>query len=214
MSRLMRKRGLIAGTSPKSAVSEAYRSLRANIEFSNRDETLKTIAITSALSGEGKSTVSSNIAVAYAQANRNVLLIDADLRTPVQHQIFELSNHIGLSTALAMRSEIGDVIQKSNIDNLQLITAGPIPPNPSELLDSIPMASLLGMAKEMFDIVIIDTPAITMFADALVVANKCDGVVLVMNSGKVKNEIAIKAKESLEYGKATIIGAVLNNVSG
>jgi capsular exopolysaccharide synthesis family protein len=210
---LMRKRSLIAETSPKSAISEAYRRLRTNIEFSNRDGALKTIAITSAVPGEGRSTTSANIAVAYAQANKNVLLIDADLRKPSQHHIFELSNHYGLSTMLTGRSEPEDVIQKTIIDNLQVISAGPIPSNPSELLDSLSMTTLLEATKERFDIIIIDTPPIMTVTDALVVAGKCDGVVLVIHAGKVKNDAAAKAHASLEYGKATILGAVLNHVS-
>jgi capsular exopolysaccharide synthesis family protein len=213
MSRLMRKRSLITDTSPKSKISEAYRSLRTNIEFSNRNGALKTIVITSAEPGEGKSTTCANIAVAYAHANRNVLLIDSDLRDPAQHQIFDLSNDYGLSTAIAGSSGIDEVIQKTKIDNLQVICAGPIPSNPSELLDSTSMTSLLKATKEWFDIVIIDTPAIMTVTDALVVAGKSDGVVLVFNAGKVKNDSAMKAKASLEYGNVTIIGAVLNHVS-
>lgn len=213
MSRLMRKRGLITETNPRSPISEAYRSLRTNIAFSVRDEALQTIAVTSALSGEGKSTTSANIAVAYAQGNRKVLLIDSDLRTPAQHRIFELSNRSGLSEALARRLEIEQTVQQTNVDNLQVMCAGPIPPNPSELLDSRPMTDLLAAAKEKYDIVILDTPPILTFADALIVAGKCDGAVLVMRAGKVKNDSAIKAKEALEYGRATIIGAVLNQAS-
>jgi capsular exopolysaccharide synthesis family protein len=214
MSLLTRKRGLITKTSPKSMISEAYRRMRTNMAFSDRDGTLKTIAITSTVPGEGKSTTSANIAVAYAQANKNVLLIDADLRNPSQHHIFELSNHYGLSTLLTERSEPDEVIQKTIIDNLQVISAGPIPSNPSELLDSLSMTDLLEAAKERFDIIILDTPAIMTVTDALVVAGKCDGVILVIRAGKVKNDMAEKAKVSLEYGKATIIGAVLNQVSG
>ena len=210
MSRLIREKNLISEINPKSTISEVYRGLRTNIEFSNRGEALKTIVFTSALPGEGKSTTSANVAVAYAQTNRKVLLIDADLRTPVQHQLFELSNHFGLSTALTGHGELDEVIQKTNIDKLHVITAGPIPSNPSELLESKAMTALLEAMKELFDIIIIDTSSVMTVTDAQVVASKSDGVVLVIKSGKVRNEMALKAKSALEYGKATVIGAVLN----
>ncbi|NBD26332.1 CpsD/CapB family tyrosine-protein kinase [Paenibacillus glycinis] len=213
MSRSILKRDLIADSHPASAVSEAYRSLRTNIAFSSREEAVKTIAFTSALPGEGKSTIAANIAVAYAQTKRRVVVIDANLRKPAQHEIFGLSNVHGLSTVLTKHGELDDVLQRTGVGNLQVITAGPLPANPSELLESIPMTELLAAAKERFDIVILDTPSIDSVSDGLVVASKSDGVVLVMKAGKVKNEIALKAKASLEYGNANLIGAVLNNVN-
>ncbi|SFS54510.1 CpsD/CapB family tyrosine-protein kinase [Paenibacillus sp. BC26] len=210
MSRLMH-RSLITENNPKSAVSEIYRSLRTKISFSNRDVALKSVMITSALPGEGKSTTAANVAVTYAQANKRVLLIDADLRTPVQHHIFGLNNdRYGLSTALADHSELEAVIQQTSIENLYVLTAGPEPDGPSELLDSLEMTALLEIAKERFDIVIIDTPPIMTVTDPLILANKSDGVVLVVKPGKVKNDIAAKAMAALEYGQATVIGAVLN----
>lgn len=212
MSRSILNRHLIA-EHPASTISDAYRTLRANIEFSSQGEALKTISVTSALPGEGKSTVSANIAVAYAQASRRVLIIDADLRKPAQHGLFGLSNHHGLSSVLTKRSGLDDVIQRTNIDHLEVLTAGPIPSNPSELLESISMTDLLETSKKRYDIVIIDTPSVMTMSDAMVVASKSDGVVLVIKTGKVKNEIALKAKAALDYGQAKIIGAVINNVS-
>ncbi|SDX11904.1 CpsD/CapB family tyrosine-protein kinase [Paenibacillus sp. CF384] len=212
MSRLMhRSRSLVTENNPKSAVSEIYRSLRTKITFSNRDTALKTVMITSALPGEGKSTTAANVAVAYAQANKRVLLIDADLRTPVQHHIFELNNdRYGLSTALAKHSELDAIIQQTRVENLYVLSAGPEPNGPSELLESPEMTALLEQAKARFDIVIIDTPPVMTVTDALIVANKTDGVVLVVKPGKVKNDTAAKAMAALEYGQATVIGAVLN----
>ena len=121
MSRSILNRHLIA-EHPASTISDAYRTLRANIEFSSQGEALKTISVTSALPGEGKSTVSANIAVAYAQASRRVLIIDADLRKPAQHGLFGLSNHHGLSSVLTKRSGLDDVIQRTNIDHLEVLT--------------------------------------------------------------------------------------------
>ncbi|MFC5703861.1 CpsD/CapB family tyrosine-protein kinase [Cohnella faecalis] len=212
MSRWMRKRGRIAGTNPKSDVAESYRRLRTGIELSNRDGKVKTIAIASAEPGEGKSTTSANIAIAYAQANRRVLLLDSDLREPDQHRIFELQNDKGLSTALAGRAGIGEVLQQTEFANLHVICSGPIPLNPSELLESEAMNVLLEEAKTSFDIVILDTPAMTVAADALIVADKCDGAVLVIRRGKTKLEAAARAKETLESGRARIVGAVFNRI--
>ncbi|UVI29129.1 CpsD/CapB family tyrosine-protein kinase [Paenibacillus spongiae] len=212
MSRSILKQRLITEY-PTSTISDAYRSLRANIEFSIRGEALQTISVTSALPGEGKSTVTASVAVAYAQTSRRVLIIDADLRKPAQHELFGLSNRHGLSTALTKRSGLNDVIQRTNIDHLEVLTAGPLPSNPSELLESISMTELLETSKERFDIVFIDTPSIMTLSDALVVASKSDGVVLVMKAGKVKNEILLESKAALDYGQVKIIGAVLNNVN-
>lgn len=211
MPRWRRKQGLPKLAGPSSAVAEAYRLLRTKLDLSNRSRTLKTVMITSAEPGEGKSTASANLAAAYAQANRNVLLIDSNLRTPSQHRIFELSNRIGLSTALSGRSEIDEVIRPTAIDNLQVICSGPVPSNPSELLASSFMNALLETVSERFDIVIVDTPAIKPVTDGLIMAGKCDGVVLVVRAGKAKFDAAMKAIASLEYGKAPILGAVLNH---
>ena len=128
--------------------------LRTNIEFSSRDEDIKTISVTSALPGEGKSTIAANIAVAYAQAKRRVLIIDANLRNPAQHELFGLLQHHGLSTVLTKRSELDDVIQRTNIEQSCRSYGRTLPANPSELLESISMTDLLETSKERFDIVI------------------------------------------------------------
>lgn len=210
MSRWMRKRGLIAGTNPKSAAAETYRRLRTGIELANRTAGMKTIAIASAEPGEGKSTASANLAIAYAQANRSVLLIDSDLRAPVQHRIFDLPNETGLSTALAGRCGIAEAIRPTAFANLQVVCAGPIPSNPTELLDSDGMTALLEAVKERFDIVIVDTPSLAAGADALIVSDKCDGALLVIRRGKTKFDAVAKAKESLESCRARLVGAVFN----
>lgn len=210
MSRSMRKHEPITVTNPKSAVSEAYRVLRTNVEFSVRSMGLKTIMVTSALPGEGKSTTAANVAVAYARANRRVLLLDANLRTPAQHRMFGMSNDIGLSTVLEGHGEFDEAIRSTSVDNLWVIGSGPIPPNPSELLDSASMTALLRTAKERFDIVLVDTPPLLPVTDALVVAGQCDGVLLVIRAGKLKPDAALKAKASLAHSKAALIGAVLH----
>lgn len=213
MSRSTSNWSLITETNPKSPISESYRMLRTNIEFSAIDQSMQIIMVTSSKPSEGKSTTSANIAVAFAQSNKKVLLIDADMRKPVQHRLFGKSNRIGLTTALFQQKELGDVVQMTNTDNLWFMSAGPTPPNPSELLSSNRMAALLEAAKRSYDVIIVDTPPILFVTDAQIVAAQSDGVVLVVDSGKVKKEIAAKAKASLDHVKAKVIGVVLNNVA-
>jgi capsular exopolysaccharide synthesis family protein len=213
MSRLIPKWSLITENNPKSPISEGYRMLRTNIEYSSIDQSLQIIMVTSSKPSEGKSTTCANLAVAFAQTNTRVLLIDADLRKPTQHHIFGKSNRIGLTTALFHQKELRDVIQLTNTDNLSFIPAGPTPPNPSELLSSTRMATLLETIKGMYEVIIIDTPPIMFVTDAQIVAAQSDGVVLVIDSGKVKKEVALKAKASLDHVKAKLIGIVLNNIS-
>ncbi|WP_054023191.1 CpsD/CapB family tyrosine-protein kinase [Bacillus sp. FJAT-28004] len=213
MSHLIPKWNLITELNPKSPISEGYRMLRTNIEFSTINQKLQIIMVTSSKPSEGKSTTCANMAVAFAQANKKVLLIDADLRKPSQHHIFGKSNRSGLTTALLNQLKLEDIIQFTNTDNLSIIQAGPTPPNPSELLSSLQMADLLKTARERYDMVIIDTPPIMSVTDAQIVATQSDGVVLVIDSGKVKKDIALKAKASLEHVKANLIGVVLNKIN-
>ncbi|MGG1636873.1 CpsD/CapB family tyrosine-protein kinase [Paenibacillus sp. FSL K6-3182] len=213
MSRLIPKWNLITELNPKSPISEGYRMLRTNIEFSTINQKLQIIMVTSSKPSEGKSTTCANMAVAFAQANKKVLLIDADLRKPSQHHIFGKSNRSGLTTALLNQLKLEDIIQFTNTDNLSIIQAGPTPPNPSELLSSEQMAELLKTARERYDVVIIDTPPIMSVTDAQIVATQSDGVVLVIDSGKVKKDVALKAKASLEHVKANLIGVVLNKIN-
>lgn len=212
MSRSTPNWSLITETNPKSPISESYRMLRTNIEFSAIDQSMQIIMVTSSKPSEGKSTTSANIAVAFAQSNKKVLLIDADMRKPMQHRMFGKSNRIGLTTALFQQKELGDVVQMTNTDNLWFMPAGPTPPNPSELLSSNRMAALLEAVKRTYDVIIVDTPPILFVTDAQIVAAQSDGVVLVVDSGKVKKETAAKAKASLDHVKAKVIGVVLNNV--
>jgi capsular exopolysaccharide synthesis family protein len=213
MSELTPKWNLITQNNPKSPISESYRMLRTNIEFSTIDQKLQIIMITSSKPSEGKSTTCANLAVAFAQANKQVLLIDADLRKPTQHHIFGKSNRNGLTTVLFNQNQLQDVIQHTDTDNLSIIHAGPTPPNPSELLASKQMAALLETTRGMYDVIIIDTPPIMSVTDAQIVATQSDGVVLVIDSGKVKKEVGLKAKAALDHVNAKLIGIVLNNIN-
>lgn len=212
MSRWMRKRALIAALNPASAAADKYRRLKTGIEWSCRDEGIKTIAIASAEPGEGKSTTSSNIALAYARAGRRVLLVDTDLRSPAQHRIFELANDTGLSTALATGGGDGldGIAQRTAYPNLQVVCAGPLPPNPSELLESEGLRELLQAAKARYDVVIVDTTSMAAASDAMSVADRCDGAVLVIRRGKTKLGAVLKAKETLASGRVKVVGAVFN----
>lgn len=212
MSRSTRKWSLITENNPKSPISESYRMLRTGVEYAGVDEPVDLIMVTSCRAGEGKSTTSANVAVTFAQTGQRVLLIDADMRKPSQHHIFGVSNRGGLTGVLQGRSSLEQGIQETSVDNLDVLTAGQSPPNPSEMLGSRAMSTLLEQAKGKYDRIIIDTPPIMAVTDAHIVAGKCDGVLIVIDAGKVKSDIARKAKLSLESAGSRILGVVLNNV--
>jgi len=205
------KRRLLAHNSPKDPVAEQYRTIRTNIQFSGADQEIKSIVLTSTGPGEGKSTTASNLATVYAQQGLRVLLIDADLRKPTAHYTFRLENHVGLTNVLTKQSTLGQAVQGTEVPELFLLTSGPIPPNPAELLASNNMTELLKEMKEQFDMVIFDTPPVLAVADAQILANQVEGSILVVSSGKTDKEAAIKAKELLLKANAKVLGAVLNN---
>ncbi|MFY2249297.1 CpsD/CapB family tyrosine-protein kinase [Priestia megaterium] len=205
------KRRLLAHNSPKDPVAEQYRTIRTNIQFSNVDQDIKTIVVTSSGAEEGKSTTASNLATVYAQQGLNVLLIDADLRKPTGHYTFRLENHIGLTNVLTRQSTLAQAVQESEIPHLSVLTSGPIPPNPSELLASAQMTELLKEMKEQFDMIIFDTPPILAVADAQILANQVDGTILVVSSGKTEKDAALKSKELLSNAQGKLLGVVLNN---
>ncbi|CAH1207629.1 Tyrosine-protein kinase YwqD [Paenibacillus allorhizoplanae] len=211
MRTLINKHQLITELHPKSQVSESYRTLRTNIQFSSIDRIMKTILVTSAQPGEGKSTTAANLSVAYAQEGKKVLIVDADLRKPTIHHYFGVSNRYGLTSAIVNRTQFDEFISETSIENLSLITSGPIPPNPSELLMSQKMTAFLEEMTARFDVIIIDSPPTLAVADAQILATKCDGVVMVISDGKVKRDMARKAIHNLERVQAKILGVVLNN---
>lgn len=204
-------RQLITVASPKSIISEQFRTIRTNLTFSLPDEELKTLFFTSASALEGKSTISANTAVTFAQAGKKVLFVDADMRKPTVHYTFRLPNAAGLSTVLTKQITLEEVIRETDIDNLSVITSGPIPPNPSELLGSKTMTSLLEKLKEDFDLIVFDAPPTLSVTDAQILSNEMDGTVLVIDVGYTEKDSIIKAKELLEQADAKILGVVLNN---
>ncbi|RYM05487.1 polysaccharide biosynthesis tyrosine autokinase [Sporolactobacillus sp. THM7-7] len=205
-----KQRSLVAFYNPKSTTAEQYRTIRTNIDFSQVSGDLKTIMVSSSGPGEGKSTTAANIAIVMAQQGKNVLLIDADLRKPTMHYTFRVGNIDGLTTLLTKKATFDEAVQKTEVDNLYLLTSGPIPPNPAELLSSAAMSSFLKHALTLFDTVIIDTPPVLAVTDAQILASLCDGTVLVVRSRTTEKEAAIKAKELLLKAKAKILGVVLN----
>ncbi len=206
------ERKLFAHVSPKAPVAEAFRTLRTNISFSALDRPYRTIMTTSAGPADGKSTVSANMAVVMAQAGSRVLLVDCDLRKPVQHKQFETDNHRGITNLLVQDLEISDVVRSTMVEGLWFLPSGPIPPNPSELLGSQKMKSFLEKAAGMYDIVLIDAPPVIAVTDAAVLAPFVDGVVLVVKAGVTRIDMIKDAKAQLEKASARIIGVVLNEV--
>ena len=210
-SKTNKMRHVIAKLNPKSPITEQYRTIRTNLQFASVDNELRSMIITSSGPGEGKSMTTANLAVVYAQQGKKVLLIDADLRKPTVHYTFRLDNLRGLSNILVGEHTLEESVNKSDVDNLDVISCGPIPPNPSELLASKKMQQLLNDAKLSYDLVIFDTPPVLAVTDAQIMANIVDGSLLVVRSNQTENEAAIKAKEALEPAHAKLLGTVLND---
>lgn len=207
-----RARKLVVAANPKSVVSEQFRTLRSNITFSAVDRELKTILVTSALPGDGKSTISANLATLFAQDGKRVLFIDADMRKPTVQYTFSLTNAAGLSTVLTQQKLAGEVIRESEVSsNLHIMTSGPIPPNPAELLGSRSMTILMNEMAQQYDLIVFDAPPVLSVTDAQLLANKVDGTLLVVNTGVTEKENIEKAKNLLGNAQARILGAVMNN---
>ena len=196
---------------PKSVEAEAYRSLRSNIEYSSFDETYKVIVVTSSLPGEGKSTTSGNLALVLAQGDKKVLLVDCDMRKPSLHKKFKISNISGISDLLLNREEFKQIAQEHN-DNLTIITAGKVPPNPSEMLASNVMSKFIEEMKKEFDYIILDTPPLQAVTDAQVLSTKADGVLLVVRAGVTKKEAVASSVDLVRKVKGKVMGTVLNGV--
>lgn len=197
---------------PRSIAAEAYRTLRTNISFSSFNQTLHSLLVTSASATEGKSTIAANLAVAFAQTGSRVILIDADLRMPTQHKIFELAQLPGLSNVLLNEQSLEHSLQDTKVPGLSVLTTGPLPPNPAELLGSENMQKMLMAARELADLVLIDTAPVVPVIDAALLAAVVSGTVMVVNSSKSKIDITYMGKEQIEKSGAKILGAVLNGM--
>jgi len=205
---------LITFKEPNSPISEAYRTLRTNIQFSSFDKKIKTLLVTSSGPGEGKTTTSSNLAMVMAQGGNKTLLIDCDQRKPQVHKVFGFSNAKGLSNILVNENEI-DInagVHKTDQPNLHILSSGTRPPNPAELLGSAKMKNFIEELKKTYDFIILDTPPIVLVTDAQILAQYTDGCLLVISSGEADRDLVIKAKGLLDKVNAKILGTVLNKV--
>ena len=206
-----RARTLIADENPKSPIAEQFRTIRTNLQFTSIDHELETMLVTSASPSEGKSITTANTAVVFAQQGKKVLLVDADLRKPTIHYTFRIANTKGLSNYLVSNQSIHELAAQTEIENLDALTCGPIPPNPSELLGSKKMKRFIEEAKQTYDMIIFDTPPVLAVTDSQVLSNFVDGCLLVVRSKQTEKETAVKAKEQLEQAQANILGVVLND---
>ena len=202
---------LILRSQPHSALSETYRMLQSNLKFLSSDQPTKAIVFTSSVPGEGKSTVTSNLALALAELGARVLLVDADLRRPTQHQIWETPNAVGLSNILAEQIDWQEHVQ-SEEENLDILTSGVIPPNPVPLLDSQRMSSMLEEFCHRYDYVLVDAPPLAVAADALVLGRMTDGIIMVTRPGQVTVGAAEASKDALAQTSQCIFGLVVNGV--
>lgn len=193
-------------------VIESYKSIRTNITFSLSTQKRKVFAVSSANPGEGKSTTAANIAIAFAQAESNVLLIDADMRKPVQHKTFRVSNIDGLSTLIGKMSTVEDAVKRNVLPHLDVLPAGTCPPNPSELLASEQFAELIEKLSERYDYVIIDTPPVNVVSDAIVLRDVIGGVLFVLRYGATTYDDVDEAMKKVKLAEAKTIGFIMNDV--
>lgn len=207
----MAKIDLITHYDTLSPISEGYRAIRINLQFAGADKTLQVVGVTSSSPGEGKSTTVANLAIVMAQDNKKVLLLDCDLRKPTQHKKFEIEQD-GLTNTLVRGKALDAFVQHDVVPNLDILTSGPIPPNPSELLGSHKMAEIIAWAREHYDYVLIDLPPILAVADAAVIGNMVDGVLMVVASGSMAPNEAMDAKKRLQQAGVTILGVILNKM--
>lgn len=205
---------LITVKHPRSPIAEAYRVLRTNLRFTGIENPSGALLVTSAGPGEGKTTTAANLAVTLAQAGRRVILLDTDLRRPTIHKIFGLSNDIGLSSLfLGDAPSLEGVLQPTAIEGLNVITSGPIPPNPAEVLDSKQMNSILESLRAQADMLILDSPPVLAVADASILGSRCSGAVLVIDSGRTRSDVCRRAVETLNKTNVKVYGVVLNRLA-
>ena len=201
----------ITSMNPNSPISEQYRTIRTTIEFKMIDQGIKSFLVTSSEASAGKSTTIANLAITFAQQGKKVLLIDADLRKPTVNLTFKVQNRVGLTNVLMNQSSITDAQQRTRVsENLTIISSGPIPPNPSELLGSIAMKRLIESVTEFFDVILIDTPPLSLVTDAQVLSNYVGGVVIVAQANQTKKDGLLRTKKLLNQVQANILGVVLH----
>jgi tyrosine-protein kinase len=202
---------LVTTSASGSPAAEAYRSLRTNLQFISRDGTVRVISVTSPHAGEGKTTTVANLATTLALTGKRVMALSADLRKPRLHRFFGLDNERGLSSVLGGQAQLADVARRvEGLDSLRIVTSGPVPPNPAELLSSDKMESLLRDLSSSADYVVIDTPPALVVSDAMIVAPRADGIVVVVDADTTTGGAASHTIDQLEQVGGNVIGSVLN----
>jgi capsular exopolysaccharide synthesis family protein len=203
---------LVTVTRPRSSIAEAYRVLRANVEFSAINEPIRTVMVTSGTPSEGKTTTVANLATAFAQAGKRTILVDTDLRHPMLHKLFQQTNRRGVTTALA-EGGISNHLVPTGMKNMYLMPSGPLPPNPAELLSTPRMAQLIEVLKAHADIVFFDSPPVLAVADATILTRACDATLLVVHTNNTRIGTLIRAKDQIAQSGGHLMGTVLNRMS-
>jgi capsular exopolysaccharide synthesis family protein len=218
VARFPRRRGaiepLIAASTRRTAAAEAYKVLRTNVQFSTVDQPAQVMLVSSANPGEGKTTTAANLAIAIAQTGQRVVVVDADLRRPSLHRVFKLPNQNGLTNALLSREQALDAfLQATSFEHVSVMTSGPLPPNPSELLSSRRLDTVVEALRKQADVVIFDSPPALAVADASILAAKVDGAIVVVDAGRTRAQALQRAQEALGRSKTRLLGAVLNKLT-
>jgi capsular exopolysaccharide synthesis family protein len=200
-------------TNSQSPVAEAYRVLRTNLQFAAVGHELRTLLVTSPAPNEGKSMTIGNLGAALAQAGQKVIVVDSDLHRPRLHKVFGLRNNLGVTTALLQEHpNVDGLLQDTSISGLRVLTSGPLPPNPAELLGSARMRELRDVLTARADIVLFDSPPATALSDTAILSTQMDGVLLVVDAGATRREMARRAVEALLRVNAHIVGVLLNRM--
>ena len=201
---------LIANKEPASRLHENYRTVRNRIRLAGSDRPLKSLLITSALAGEGKTTIAANLAVSTAQPRRSVVLLDTDLRHPSLHRTFGIENDVGIVSVLTGRAKVDDALQTTEVEGLCVIPSGPVPPNPGDLLESTEMADLIRELSSRFDLVLLDSPPVLVADDAVILAQYADGTVSVVEYGRETRSVFEREQTLLARAGVTPIGSIIN----
>jgi non-specific protein-tyrosine kinase len=203
---------LITLTDPRTAAAEAFRSLRTNLMFSSVENPLHTLLVTSTAQSDDKSATLANLAVTFAQSGNKTILVDSDLRKPAQHEIWGIPNDRGLTTMMIEDGAMSSPpLVNTEVDGLQVLPSGPLPPNPADILSSQRMSALIGVLKARANYVLFDAPPVLAATDAALLGAKLDGILLVIKAGHTRREHTVRAREALDRVHVRILGAVLSN---